>query len=32
MNKRDGKGFYLQAGSGYFDGVFANDLKTDAGV
>jgi hypothetical protein len=31
-NKRDGKGFYLQAGVGWFQGVFANDIKVEHGV
>ncbi len=31
-NKREGKGFYLQAGVGYFEGMFVNDLKTESGV
>jgi len=31
-NKREGKGFYLQAGTGWFQGTFSNDLKTDAGT
>ncbi len=31
-NKRHGNGFYLQAGVGWFKGVFTNDIKTEAGI
>jgi hypothetical protein len=31
-NKREGKGFYLQAGTGWYEGVFSNDLKADTGI
>ena len=31
-NKRDGKGYYLQSGIGWFKGTFINDLKTDQGI
>lgn len=31
-NKRNGKGFYLQAGVGWFQGTFSNDVKTDQGI
>ena len=31
-NKREGKGFYLQAGTGWYEGVFSNDLKAETGI
>ena len=31
-NKREGKGVYLQAGTGWYDGIFVNDLKAESGL
>jgi hypothetical protein len=31
-NKRNGNGFYLQAGVGWFQGTFNNDVKTGQGI
>jgi hypothetical protein len=31
-NKREGKGIYVQSGVGWFNGLFVNDLKSQAGV
>lgn len=31
-NKRDGKGWYVHHGVGWFDGNFSNDLKTNNGL
>lgn len=31
-NKREGKGYYLQSGIGWFKGTFSNDLKNDYGI
>ena len=31
-NKRNGKGYYLQSGIGWFKGTFSHDLKTDHGI
>jgi hypothetical protein len=31
-NRREGRGTYVQAGVGWFEGIFANDLKTQNGL
>lgn len=31
-NRREGRGTYVQGGVGWFEGVFANDLKTQTGL
>ena len=30
-NKRNGKGYYLQFGTGWFKGNFSNDIKVEQG-
>lgn len=31
-NKRDGRGFYLQNGVGWYEGHFLHDLKSEEGI